>query len=73
MNTPDTCFECSKGRYVEIIENCRLPLPNGESVIVPELLILRCDKCGAECFPPASSRKIDNFLKNSLRLSKTLI
>jgi len=58
-NHPETCFECGEGRYMEVIEDYRRALPDGESIIVPKLLILRCDKCGEDAIPPESSRRIE--------------
>ena len=58
-NHPETCFECGEGHYVEVIEDYRRTLPNDESIIVPKLLILRCDKCGEDTIPPESSRRIE--------------
>ncbi len=58
-NHPETCFACSEGRYQEVIEDYRLDLPEGETLTVPKLLILRCAKCGEESIPPESSRRIE--------------
>lgn len=58
-NQPETCFECGEGRYVEIIEDYHCELPEGDTLIVPNLLILRCDKCGEDIIPPESSRRIE--------------
>ena len=58
-NHPETCFECGEGHYQEVIEDYRRALPEGEILIVPKLLILRCDKCGEETIPPESSRRIE--------------
>ena len=58
-NHPEICFECGEGRYVEIVEDYHRELPEGDTLIVPNLLILRCDKCGEDIIPPESSRRID--------------
>lgn len=58
-NHPEKCFECGEGHYQEVIEDYRRTLPEGETLIVPKLLILRCDKCGEETIPPDSSRRIE--------------
>jgi putative zinc finger/helix-turn-helix YgiT family protein len=55
----ETCFECGEGHYQEVIEDYRRALPEGEILIVPKLLILRCDKCGEDTIPPESSRRIE--------------
>jgi DNA-binding transcriptional regulator YiaG len=58
-NHPNTCFDCGEGRYAEVVVDYRRLLPEGETLIVPKLLILRCDKCGEETIPPESSRRIE--------------
>jgi YgiT-type zinc finger domain-containing protein len=61
-NHPETCFACDEGHYQEVIEDYRLDLPDGETLTVPRLLILRCDKCGEDTVPPDSSRRIETAL-----------
>lgn len=56
---PATCFACGEGHYQEVIEDYRLDLPEGETLTVPKLLVLRCDKCGEDTVPPESSRRIE--------------
>lgn len=58
---PEICFECGKGHYQEVLEDCRAMLPSGETLEVPNLLILRCDECGEEVIPPESSRRVDKI------------
>ncbi|MFT4586589.1 MAG: putative zinc finger/helix-turn-helix YgiT family protein [Candidatus Binatia bacterium] len=58
-NHPETCFECGEGHYIEVVEDYRRALPDGETLTVPKLLILRCDKCGEDTIPPESSRRIE--------------
>lgn len=58
-NHPETCFACGEGHYQEVVEDYRLDLPEGETLTVPKLLILRCNKCGEETIPPESSRRIE--------------
>jgi YgiT-type zinc finger domain-containing protein len=58
-NHPETCFECGKGHYVEVIEDYRRALPRGETLTIPKVLILRCDKCGKDAIPPESWRRIE--------------
>jgi len=58
-NHPETCFACGDGHYHEVVEDYRLDLPDGETLTVPQLLILRCDKCGEDTIPPESSRRIE--------------
>jgi len=62
-NHPETCFACGEGHYQEVIEDFRLDLPEGETLTVPKLLILRCDKCGEDTIPPESSRRIETAVE----------
>jgi YgiT-type zinc finger domain-containing protein len=61
-NHPEICFECGQGHYVEVIEDYRRALPDGETMIVPNLLILRCEACGEDAIPPESSRRIETAI-----------
>lgn len=56
---PEICFECGEGHYVEVVGDYRRALPEGETLTVPKVLILRCSKCGEESIPPESSRRIE--------------
>lgn len=62
-NHPETCFACGEGHYQEVIEDYRLDLPDGETLTVPKLRILRCDKCGEDTIPPESSRGIETAVE----------
>ena len=62
-NHPETCFACGDGHYQEVIEDYRLDLPEGETLTVPKLLILRCGKCGEDTIPPESSRRIETAVE----------
>lgn len=61
-NHPDNCFVCCEGLYRHVIEDYQLDLPEGETLTVPKLLILRCDSCGEETIPPESSRRIESAI-----------
>jgi putative zinc finger/helix-turn-helix YgiT family protein len=58
-NHPEICFACGEGHYQKVFEDYRLDLPEGETLTVPKLLLLRCDKCGEETIPPESARRIE--------------
>ncbi len=62
-NHPEICFACGEGHYQEAIEDYRLDLLDGETLTVPKLLILRCDKCGEDTIPPDSSRRIETAVE----------
>ena len=62
-NHPETCFACGEGHYQEVIQDYRLDLPEGETLTVPKLLILRCGKCGEDTIPPDSSRRIETAVE----------
>lgn len=56
---PDKCFCCDNGDYKEHAENMEFEKPDGNKIVVEDVLVLRCDICGDELFPPESSRKVD--------------
>jgi putative zinc finger/helix-turn-helix YgiT family protein len=58
-NHPKTCFACGEGPYREVVGDYLLDLPDGDTLTIQKLLILRCDKCGEETIPPDSSRRIE--------------
>lgn len=63
------CFECAEfseviGNYVEIIDDYLAKMPDGEILVVPNVVTLVCDKCDSVCIPPESSWKIEEFRKN---------
>jgi putative zinc finger/helix-turn-helix YgiT family protein len=58
-NHPKICFACGKGSYQEVLVDYLLDLPDGDTLTVPKLLVLRCDKCGEQTIPPDSSRQIE--------------
>lgn len=57
---PKHCFVCGTGIYVEVVQDY-LTVSGRGPIVVPSVLILRCDKCGEECLPPESSDKIDRL------------
>lgn len=59
LMNPKLCFSCGVGHYHEITEDYRIDLPGGDMLIVPQVLVLRCDKCGDDSIPPDSSRRIE--------------
>lgn len=71
-NLPETCFACGEGHYQEVIEDYRLDLPEGETLTVPKLLILRCGKCGEDTIPPESSRRIETAVEQHRDILRSL-
>lgn len=61
-NRPEFCFECGKGHYIDVFEDYKCYPPN-ESLVIPNVLFLKCDKCGEECLPPKSQKQIDLAIK----------
>lgn len=57
--TSDICFACGQGHYHEVMDAYRVTLPEGDSVLVPHVMLLRCQNCGDEIIPPDSSRQIE--------------
>jgi putative zinc finger/helix-turn-helix YgiT family protein len=62
-NHPKSCFACGEGHYQEVIEDYRLDLPEGETLTIPKILVLRCSKCGEDTIPPESSRRIETAVE----------
>lgn len=59
MATPSRCFDCADGKYESVTTNYEAETQDGNKVMVPNVVILRCDSCGAELLPPASLRRIN--------------
>jgi putative zinc finger/helix-turn-helix YgiT family protein len=59
---PENCFECEKGRLVEIVQDYTDVGPDGASVVVPGVKMLRCTDCGEELIPAESSRYISRYV-----------
>ncbi len=62
MNMPENCFECEKGRLVEIVQDYTDVCPDGASVVVPGVRMLRCTDCGEELIPAESNRYISRYV-----------
>lgn len=59
---PQHCFECEKGRLVEIIQDYTDVGPDGAAVVVPGVKMLRCTDCGEELIPAESNRYISRYV-----------
>jgi YgiT-type zinc finger domain-containing protein len=57
------CFQCSEGNLIETTIDGNFELPTGVKIIIPNVKVLRCDVCGDECVPPATSRGIERALE----------
>ena len=62
MKMPEHCFECEKGRLVEVVQNYTDVGPDGASVVVPGVKMLRCTECGEELIPAESNRYISRYV-----------
>ena len=62
MKTSDKCFECDQGHYEEITRDYTDVGPDGASVVVPGVKLLRCTHCGDEIIPAESDRYISRFV-----------
>ena len=58
-DNPSHCFDCESGTYDEVKTIYTVKLPEGDSFEIPDLVMLRCNKCGDEIFPSVSSDRID--------------
>lgn len=62
MKMPQNCFDCEKGHLFEIIQDYVDSGPDGASVVVPNVKMLRCTDCGEELIPAESSRYISSYV-----------
>jgi putative zinc finger/helix-turn-helix YgiT family protein len=62
MKMPEHCFECEKGRLVEIIQDYTDVGPDGASVVVPGVKMFRCTDCDEELIPAESERYISRYV-----------
>jgi YgiT-type zinc finger domain-containing protein len=62
MKNSEICFDCEKGHYEIATINFLANLPNGESLTVPKVQILRCPECGDEVIPYESNQYIESFI-----------
>lgn len=65
MKMPEHCFECEKGRLVEVVQDYTDVGPDGVSVVVPGVKMLRCTDCGEELIPAESNRYISRYVAES--------
>lgn len=61
-NIPTNCIECGEGHYESHIVDYRQVIQDGTEITVPHLEIFRCNHCGTELIPAASSRKISEAI-----------
>jgi YgiT-type zinc finger domain-containing protein len=57
------CYECIDGTYVPIKQDWHAIVKDGY-IVVPDIEVLTCKSCGAECFDPENSRKVDQARAN---------
>ena len=63
MKHPELCFECAEGCYEEILIDYPVKTPSmDEQIVLKEVMILRCNKCGEELMPQESSKRIDEIV-----------
>ena len=62
MKMPEHCFECEKGRLVEIIQDYTDVGPDVAAVVVPGVKMLRCTDCSEELIPAESNRYISRYV-----------
>ncbi len=64
MNTrPSQCFECETGTYKDVSVNYFTELSDGRSCVTKDVVIQRCDTCGAEIFDSKASQIVENNIK----------
>ncbi len=66
MNTITKCPECETGTLQTVVEDYTVHAQDGNTVVVPKVSKLRCDKCGVTLLPAKSSRYISEFQAQDL-------
>lgn len=61
MKTPYPCDECGRGSVETVTEDYSVHTPDGNTIIVPQVEMHRCNQCGETSIPAASSRYISEF------------
>jgi len=62
-NHPEICFDCNEGHYDEVKIDYPVQSPSmDEPVVLKNLVILRCNKCGEELMPREASKRIDEII-----------
>ena len=71
MNTLEgqTCPFCGAGKFVLTSIDYEAELPYAQTVLVPDLLVERCDRCRETVFPVESSQRIDSAIAEHTRQS----
>jgi len=59
---PNNCPDCANGVCREIVEDYAITTPEGESLVVPNIPVWRCDKCSAQWLSPEAADTIDKFM-----------
>jgi HTH-type transcriptional regulator/antitoxin HigA len=60
------CFECEEGRLQSTIEDYTTYHPSRGEMVVPDVPMLRCDRCGELVIGDEGNRKIDAWLDKEL-------
>jgi transcriptional regulator with XRE-family HTH domain len=58
MNAPSTCFDCGVANLTRVKTTYEAETQDGNKVSVPDVIVLRCESCGAELLPPESLRRV---------------
>lgn len=61
MKTPYPCPECEGGTVQAVVEDYKMVTSDGNTVIVPNVALERCDHCGVTLVPAKSSRYISEY------------
>lgn len=56
------CFTCNNGNLIDTTIEYTAKLSNGQTVIVKNVLITKCDACGEELFDKKASKTIEDAI-----------
>ena len=63
QDIPDSCPVCENRAVNEEFDDFRVGMPDGTTLVVPDILVWRCDRCGARWLGPVSSDAVDAYVR----------
>lgn len=64
--TSAPCFECENGTLNAVVEDYKTTLPEFGKVVIQNVPMERCDKCGDTVIGDAGNKVIDAYLDRTL-------